>query len=68
MSKNTVRLTRNEFETIRDLLKEFPESQSFRVTVDNSSGIGPDITIAVDTIIGDWPGTFEVNITDTSTW
>ena len=68
MSKNTVRLTRSDLESIQDIFNKFPETHSLAVTVDHGSGIGPSVVVALDTTINDYTGTFEIDITDVSTW
>lgn len=68
MSKNTIRLNRNDLVTINDIFDKFPELYSLELTVDHSSGIGASVTVTLDTTINDYTGTFEIDITDTSTW
>ena len=68
MSKNTIRLNRNDLVTINDIFDKFPELYSLELTVDHSSGIGANVTVTLNTIINDYPGTFEIDITDTNTW
>lgn len=68
MSKNTIRLTRDDLVTIKDIFDRFPEVHSLEVTVDHSSGIGAAVTVALNTTINDYSGTFEIDITDTSNW
>jgi len=68
MSKNTVRLTREDLTSILDIFNKFPEVHSLEVTVDHGSGIGANVTVALNTTINDYSGTFEIDITDVSTW
>jgi hypothetical protein len=68
MSKNTVRLTRADLASIQDIFNKFPETYSLEITVDHGSGIGPSVVVTLDTIINDYTGTFEIDITDMSTW
>jgi hypothetical protein len=68
MSKNTIRLTRDDLVTIKDIFDKFPEVHSLEVTVDHGSGIGAAVTVALNTTINDYSGTFEIDITDISTW
>jgi len=68
MSKNTVRLTREDLVNINDIFDKLPELYSLELTVDHSSGIGANVTVTLDTTINDYPGTFKIDITDTNTW
>lgn len=68
MSKNTVRLTREDLVNINDIFDKFPELYSLELTVDHSSGIGANVTVTLDTTINDYAGTFKIDITNTLTW
>jgi len=61
-------LHRDEIKKINNLIDQFPEAEMFEVLSDNSSGIGAEVTLKVQTKIKDIEGTFEIVISSVENW
>lgn len=61
-------LHRDDIKKINDLIDQFPDAEMFEVYSDNSSGIGPEVTLKVQTTVKGIEGTFEITVSSVENW
>jgi hypothetical protein len=61
-------LHRDDIKKIGELIEKFPNAQVFELYSDNSSGIGAEVTMKVQTVVNDIEGTFEIVVSSVENW
>ena len=61
-------LHKKDIEKIQDILKKFPNVETFEITNDNSSGIGSCVTMSFSHEVNGLTGIFEVEISGVEDW
>lgn len=61
-------LHKKDLEKIQDVLKKFPDVETFEITYDHSSGIGAVVTMTFDHEINGLKGSFSVEISGVGDW
>lgn len=61
-------ITKKDAEKILDVMNKFPEDTVYRLTMDNSSGIGSTMTLTVETTVEGLAGKFAVEISGVENW
>jgi hypothetical protein len=59
---------RDDIKEILNIMEKFPDSQSVEIVQDSSSGIGSELKIRIPTIVNNYGGIFEIDLTDVSKW
>lgn len=59
---------KKDLEKIQDVLKKFPDAETFEITCDHSSGIGAVVTMTFDYEINGLKGSFSVEISGVGDW
>jgi hypothetical protein len=68
MSKNKIRIHRDELGQILTVLDKFPDVRNIDIEVDNSSGIGYTTSIEFEHVVNDVSATVKIMITDVDQW
>lgn len=61
-------ITRKDVEKVLEVMDKFPDTASFILQSDSSSGIGSTITLTVQTTVNDIDGEFTVEISGVEDW
>lgn len=61
-------LNKTDIKKIQAVLDKFPEVDSFKLELDNSSGIGSIVTMTFDNKVNDIRGSFKVEISGVEDW
>ena len=61
-------LMRSTAEKILFVMNQLPDHDAFLLDIDNSSGIGTTITLAVDIVHNNIPGKFVVEVEGSDNW
>lgn len=61
-------ITKEEIEKILSVMEEFPDSKSYKLEADNSSGIGSILTLTMDMIINGRDAKVKVDISGVEMW
>jgi hypothetical protein len=61
-------LMRSTAEKILFVMNQLPDHDAFLLDIDNSSGIGTTITLAVDIVHNNIPGKFVVGVEGSDNW
>ena len=61
-------LMRSTAEKILYVMNQLPDHDAFLLNIDNSSGIGATVTLAVDIVYKNIPGKFVVEVEGSENW
>lgn len=61
-------LMRSTAEKILEVMNQLPDHDAFLLEIDNSSGIGSIVTLAVDIVHNNIPGKFVVEVEGPDNW
>ena len=67
MKVSTIKLAKEELDTINQLMEKFPGVDNLTLVTTNT-GIGQTLEILFDTHYNGVPGVFKVDLTDVSKW
>lgn len=61
-------LHRDDLKKIVEILDKFPDIEHFEVFSDNSSGIGAEVTLKIQTVVNNIEGSFEIVVSSVENW